>query len=94
MPYEYTEAQRRFLRRKFAEDRELETSCDCAGCDKCRGFVRNCTCDHDLSFLRMRHDNRQQENGQGMADRRQSESTGESSRPGNVDQADFERYGY
>lgn len=45
------DAQSRFLRRRAAEKREMETCCDCTGCDTCTGFVRNCTCDHDLSFL-------------------------------------------
>ena len=45
MPYEMSEAAKRFLRRKYAADRDLEKCCDCPGCDTCTGFKRNCPCD-------------------------------------------------
>jgi len=67
MPYKLTPGQRKYLRRKFADDKEMETCCDCPGgaaCpipadtdgkyNPCKGFVRNCTCDTDLSFLHER----------------------------------------
>jgi hypothetical protein len=60
-----SEAQRRYLRKKFAKEREEEKGCDCPGCDKCAGFVRNCTCDHDLTWLRMRHGETMDDKGSG-----------------------------
>lgn len=60
MAYRYTEAQQKFLRRKRAKEREEEKGCDCPGCDKCAGHVRNCTCDHDLGWLESRHANRRE----------------------------------
>lgn len=45
------EAQRRFLRARAIKERDMEKCCDCPGCDTCKGFVRNCKCDVDMSFL-------------------------------------------
>lgn len=45
MPYEQTPGQQHYLRKKYAKARDEETGCDCPGCDTCKGFVRNCTCD-------------------------------------------------
>lgn len=54
MPYKTTPAQQAYLRKRFAQQRDEETCCDCPGCETCKGFVRNCKCDHDLSFLEER----------------------------------------
>lgn len=48
MPYEMTKAQRRYLKKKYAKEKEEEKCCDCMGeCDTvtCTGFIRGCTCD-------------------------------------------------
>ena len=52
MPYLYSEAQKKYLRRMHAEEAELERGCDCPGCDKCSGFVSGCKCDTDMDALR------------------------------------------
>jgi hypothetical protein len=52
MPYEQSDAAKRFLRRKFAADKDAEKCCDCPGCDTCKGFVRGCHCDDDWEAFR------------------------------------------
>lgn len=50
MPYEYTEGQKRFLRQRAIELKELDDCCTCTGdCDDidCIGFTRACLCDKD-----------------------------------------------
>lgn len=44
--YKKSEAQQRYLRRMYAaRAKDDDKCCDCAGCDKCPGFVARCTCD-------------------------------------------------
>ena len=43
--YETSAAQQAYLRKMHSQKREAEGTCDCPGCDKCTGFVRNCECD-------------------------------------------------
>lgn len=54
MPYTQTEGQKRWLRTHFAKEADMARCCDCPGCETCKGFVRNCKCDYDLSFLEER----------------------------------------
>ncbi len=87
-----SEAQKRYLRRRYAQERENETCCDCPGCDKCKGFVRNCTCDHDTEWLRIRHG--KQEDREGMADLGESESLPGRTIPGHVDPKAYQTFGF
>jgi hypothetical protein len=50
--YSSTPAQREFLKRRAIKQKDEETSCDCPGCDACKGFVRNCKCDQNWEALR------------------------------------------
>jgi hypothetical protein len=55
--YEITEAQKRFLRKKFAREHDEETGCDCPGdceIETCKGFTRNCTCDQRSILAELR----------------------------------------
>lgn len=90
MPIQYTDKQLQFLKKKFAKEREEERCCDCPGCATCTGFVKNCTCDHDLSWLRMRHE---QSNREGMADQGSGESLS-GGVPEHVDARAFEEFGF
>lgn len=60
-----TDGQRRHLRKRFARERDEEGCCDCPGCDSCKGFVRGCTCDHDLSWLQSRNGTNKEDAGEG-----------------------------
>lgn len=91
MPYEQTEAQKRFLRKRYAKLKEEETGCDCPGCEKCKGFVRNCTCDHDTEWLKMKYGS--QENRQGMADQGPGGSTGNAA-PDHVNPEAYRTFGF
>lgn len=55
--YITTPAQSAYLKRRAIMNKKNARCCDCAGCDKCKGFVTGCLCDeesiHDI-LMRVR----------------------------------------
>ena len=44
--YKKSPAQQKYLKRMYAaRAKDDDKCCDCAGCDKCTGFVAGCKCD-------------------------------------------------
>ncbi len=86
-----SEAQKRFLRRRWVEKKESETCCDCPGCETCKGFVRNCTCDHDMEWYKVKYG---QERDRKVADKRKSEGLPGGETPTHVNQEAYHTFGF